>query len=277
MGYGDYYLAKTENFVYDLFKIFDEWDTWKTAEELSKFEDLIDSFIIIQSRKDTKKSIMLLKSVISSVETNDDNKGETQGLSSHDDRRDNHVSLVFKHHFRNFTKKFALKLLADLIVNYPDNLPVEELINLGCHLASSEAEALKIYGLKLIRKIYKVSGHVKDTEDPKKLMIELYEAQVSAIIRESLDCRNISVEMHANKLFLKFLMTPGTQEISVVNKLINPIIGSLSLNPKSNIYLVIILDGYSDNFCSKLYLSRLITLAKLLLYSPLFIQSILIE
>ncbi|CAG9321456.1 unnamed protein product [Blepharisma stoltei] len=268
-GYGAYFLVLAENLIYELFIVFDEWDSWKNKEELKKFEEVIESLLIIEANKNMQKSIEMLKAIITSVEA-ETAKEEAHGLSSHDDRETTKIS-IYKHHFTHYSKTLALKFLIFLISTYPNALPVEELINLGCHLASTESESLKILGLKLIRKIYKVCGHIKDDEDPNKLMIELYEAQVSAIIRECINSKNINIEIQANKLLLQFLITPGTQETSVVNKILAPLVSGLSETPK-----IAQVEGYSDHTCAKLFLSKLVTLSKLLLDTPHFIQSLLL-
>lgn len=104
------------------------------------------------------------------------------------------------------------------------------------------------------------------------LKLELYEAQISAVIRETLQSGHLNIRLKGMKLLEIFLLTPGTRDSSVVKKTLTPLIDSLSEDPQ-----VKLLDGYTLEASAIAYFTTMLVLSNAYLLSPDFIVKILHE
>lgn len=101
--------------------------------------------------------------------------------------------------------------------------------------------------------------------------MEIFEAQVSATIRENFDHASIELCFKSCKLLGQFLQVPGTRDYEVINRLVKNLVSSL--NVRCKVYLD--KEGYTEARATELYVCRLSLLAKSLLKAPEFVKEII--
>lgn len=215
------------------------------------------------------EAVQKLKNIILSIETIQEE--EVKGLSALNDRES--VQKPFDY-FTEKSKLLALDLLIALISESPGDYQsqLEEYINFSIHLTSF-AESISAKGFQLVSHLFKAYKDLIDTDDPSKKYLEIFEAQVSAAIREYIDGSSITLCKNANKLLQIFFIVPGSHDTMVIKRLVNTLVGFLATRGKFYIGK----EGYTDLIATELYISRLLVLAKTLLFAPDFIADIVKE
>lgn len=204
----------------DLFRYYDE----------SIDKDLDNSLILIIKTvlKSDPESMNTLKNIILSTEK--EQEEEVKGLSALNDRETTQQTFEY---YSYKSKILAIDFFTNSVSSAPEKYEknIEEYLNFAIHLYSFDGD-LSIKGAVLAYKIYTVSttkayGNVVDNDDPTKKYLELFEAQVSAAIRQGMDCNNLYLCLATNKLLLKFLVVPGSHDASVISRLIKNLVESL--------------------------------------------------
>ena len=243
---------------YELLKMHDVYSE-DPEVALSKLRELTKRLVVVAASEDLESCWKMLKSSLTATE---EVEGSELGLSALDKKLESSPN-EYSYTFTLFTKEFILELV-EVTLQFKDKMQshLEELVSFACNMCTSDYENFKKLGLGLFKKVYLAFSHLKDQEEPDKLLLEIYEAQSSAILRQCLNSPSIEVCILAHNTVLSFLLIPGTSDLSVVSKLVNPILAVLPQQP-----FVPSIEGYSYQATSKLYYSALLTLAKLMLGS----------
>jgi hypothetical protein len=105
-----------------------------------------------------------------------------------------------------------------------------------------------------------------DPDEPSKKYLEIFEAQLSATIRENFDSPNMDLCFKSCDLLRQFLIVPGTHDSEVISRLLKNLVNSL--NNRSNVKLD--KEGYTEARATELYTARLFLIGKSLLQAQAF-------
>jgi hypothetical protein len=205
-------------------------------------------------------------------------------MSAQDERQELDTTRYekFTHIFNLKSRIYSIELLINLIHFLPKPKQIsrqysilsdlESLVSLSFSLTTGDEIKLQIHGLKLLCCIFECFAYIKDPEDKNRLYIELFEAQFSAAIRFLVLSESPDVAIEVCRLIDKYLEVPGTQDISVVGKVIQPLLSLLGSNPKVSFY-----QEYSEKCSCLVHFTRILTVCKVIVNSPMFIKEYIIE
>lgn len=129
---------------------------------------------------------------------------------------------------------------------------LETMIQIGFNLCSSESDELKVKGLRILKLVCLKFKDVGDPEDKTKLLLEIYEAQISTSLRPQLESSAPEVVIEALKLMYAIVMTPATQDSKIIDRLIPPLIDSFT-----DLAIIPMDEDYSEDTSAKVYYTKL--------------------
>ena len=235
---------------------------------------LIYDLIQIAAIVDIKKTILTLKSVLSGVikrtqasagmaiMAGDEEEDEVQQpVAVDDDEYD-----LSDYPQNNQTKLLCTEFIYKIVKLETDLSRIEPLletmIQIGFNLCSSESDELKVKGLRILKLVCLKFKDVGDPEDKTKLLLEIYEAQISTSLRPQLESSAPEVVIEALKLMYAIVMTPATQDSKIIDRLIPPLIDSFT-----DLAIIPMDEDYSEDTSAKVYYTKLQIVSKLLVNS----------
>jgi hypothetical protein len=275
LGLGQVILEMREDCVYKIFIIYDQ-----TGDD--NLKHILQELITIDAGQRLSYILHLFKHIIQTQELRKE-KAST-GMSAQDERQELDTTRYekFTHIFNLKSRIYSIELLINLIHFLPKPKQIsrqysilsdlESLVSLSFSLTTGDEIKLQIHGLKLLCCIFECFAYIKDPEDKNRLYIELFEAQFSAAIRFLVLSESPDVAIEVCRLIDKYLEVPGTQDISVVGKVIQPLLSLLGSNPKVSFY-----QEYSEKCSCLVHFTRILTVCKVIVNSPMFIKEYIIE
>mmetsp|Transcript_1328 Transcript_1328/g.3093 ORF Transcript_1328/g.3093 Transcript_1328/m.3093 type:complete len:1754 (-) Transcript_1328:24-5285(-) len=241
--------------------------------------EILKNLVLIGSVNSAEGMITLLKSVISTTHV-EESRGNG-GMSDLDERSaSTNKAPVANKVYSMQARDLAVELL-ELVVKYSPILSlrqgstltacIERLVSIGFGLCSADRDISKRLGAQLLRRLYKKFGSEKDPEDPTLSCLAIYEAQVSAAIRENLGSKDPDVELTTLKLMRSFLIE-GTSDRLVWTKVLAPEIAkfppeAMIPNPSE----------YNEITATNLYFNRIISICDVVQHSPQALKASVIE
>lgn len=281
LGLGQVLIDIKEDCVYKLFVVYDQ-----TGQP--ELKDILRELITIEAAQRLNYILKLFKYIVQTLEHRKEKL--STGMSAQDERHELDTTRQhnFCHVFNLKSKIYAIESLIYLIRNLPKpkQTPtktysifsdLESLVSFSFALTSGEEIQLQIYGIKLLYCIFECFSFVKDPEDKNHLYIELFEAQFSAAIRSLLLSDTPDVAIEVCSLLYKFLEVPGTQDISVVSKILSPLLNLLGSSPKGKDHAVFLYEEYSEKCSCTVHFTRLLTICRILVNSEGFIKEYIRE
>jgi hypothetical protein len=168
-------------------------------------------------------------------------------------------------------KDLAVELLELLIKQTPIqalkqgstlNACIDSLVSIGFGLCSADRDRSKCLGAQLLRRVYQKFSGEKDPEDPSLGCLAIYEAQVSAAVRQNLESKDPEVEAKTLLLMRRFLID-GTTDLGVWTRILIPVIskfpeGVAIPNPSD----------FSEITATSLYFLRLVSICDAVQHAP---------
>lgn len=233
-------------------------------------KEVIRNLVLIGSVDRTKAMVDLLKAVI--LTTHVEESKEVGGLSALDERQQSSKQAPRANRvFSMQAKDLAVEILDQVVKHTPIlslkqgstlTACIESLVGIGFGLCSADRDLSKRLGAQLLRRLYQKFSGERDPEDPSLSCLAIYEAQVSAAIRQNLNSTDPDVELMTLRLMRSFLIE-GTSDAMVWSKVLAPVLAkfpaeaSIPNTAESN-----------EHVATKLYFKRLVSICDVVQCAP---------